>query len=421
MARICIVHAYPSAALVQALLAARHELVLVVPHELELAPDAGVEIHRAHLRDDSAVLSTIETAHCANSIDVMLPIYEGSTPVTSLACDRLGLRGNIVAAARASRDKYASFERWAAVGVPTPETVPITDLADSLGAALDTLGLPMVLKPSDSMNSQGVCLVHDAASLERAASELLALVSERGDVSERDRNRIAYGRAAVPVIAQSYCPGAEVGVDLLYRGEAYCVLGTFEKAVSKGPHFAESMSISPTSLGVPAEQALASLAARAVMALGATEGAAHVEIRLAEDGTPRVLEAGLRPGGGYTADAIEALCGVHPAVELAGLLMGAPLPVSPTQRGAVLYGGVLHRSTGILRSVTGLETLTSVPGLVKHAILHRPGDYVSAPPNSAQPHYMYYLIHGHGRSEVLRSHGMIQSGLCLETEPAPPV
>ena len=421
MARICIVHAYPSADLLRSVLAAEHEVLLVVPHDAEVTPSSKVEVRKAHLRDDSAVLSTIEAVHARMPIDVVLPIYEGGTPVTALACECLGLPGNSVAAARTSRDKHASFERWKSAGVSTPQTMPITDLDDSLNAALERLDFPMVVKPSDSMNSQGVCLVRDAESLERAARELLVLVSGRHGSDDRDRNRVAYGRVAVPVIAQSYCPGVEVGVDLLYRGSRYCALGVFEKAASKGPHFAELMSISPTSLGAAREDALVSLAARAVAALGATEGAAHVEIRLAEDGTPCVLEAGLRPGGGYTADAIEALYGVHPALELASLLLGAPLPASPTRRGAVLYGGVLNPSNGILRTVGGLEALTTTPGLVKHVILHQPGDFVSAPPESAQPHYMYYLIHGRDRTEALRSHDLIQNGLCLEIEPAPPV
>ena len=53
---------------------------------------------------------------------------------------------------------------------------------------------------------------------------------------------------------------------------------------------------------------LGGLAIKGVKAMGFSEGVAHVEIRYSED-IPKILEAGLRPGGGYTAQLVERLTG----------------------------------------------------------------------------------------------------------------
>jgi len=50
-------------------------------------------------------------------------------------------------------------------------------------------------------------------------------------------------------------------------------------------------------------------------------------------------------------------------------------------------------------------------------VLNQPGDRVYAMPESAQPHFAYYLIGGETREEVLEQHRRIQESIKLEIEP----
>lgn len=416
--RVCLIHPYPSPYLLRCLVEGGFDVVLVTAPGTQL-PDVGCgRVLDVPLHDEALVFAALAREHAARPFDLIVPFHEGTTGLAARVATRLGLPGNPVAAADASRNKHRAYEAWVRAGVPVPRTVPVKD-SEGWRLVERELGYPCVIKLADSMNSQGVGLVRSRAEFVSYHSRLRALLDRPVSLDLLDdRNRMAYGRGEVKIIAQEFCPGVEVGVDLLYRDGVVITLGVFEKAPAHGPTFAETMSISPTSLGEAGEAELASIAGRAVAALGGTCGAAHVEIRLGHDG-PRVLEAGLRPGGGYTMQAIERMTGINVPVTMANVLAGDSLPAPPTRRGATLYGGIVYPTSGILRRATGLEVLESTPGVIAYSVLHRPGDRVYALPESAQPHFVYYLVEAKDRVEALARHGRIQQAITIEVAPLP--
>ena len=230
---------------------------------------------------------------------------------------------------------------------------------------------------------------------------------------QTDRNRLAYGTSPIKIIAQEYCSGIEVAVDCLITSEKSQILGIFEKAPATGPYFAERMSISPTSLDLEVVKQVSQLAIDAVLAL--TEGkssVAHVEIRFTDSG-PKVLEAGLRPGGAYTVAAVEYLTGINPYVELLNVLLGKKLRDFNSNGRAILYGGIVIQKSGVLNHIEGLDILQKIPDLLDVQILNKVGDKVYCLPQSAQPHFAYYLIGGSSRDEVLNKHQLIQESISL--------
>ncbi|MBZ4418399.1 ATP-grasp domain-containing protein [Myxococcus sp. RHSTA-1-4] len=415
--RACVLHPYPNRYLIDSLHGAGLQVVLVCPRDV-VPPGAPVEaVIDAPLHDDAAVMAAVEEFHRTRPLDLVVPLYEGCTHLSAAIAARLGLPGNPPEAADASRNKYLAYQCWARAGVSAPRTIPLLELDHAADAIEKELGFPAIVKLADSMNSQGVGLVRDRQEYAAYREVLRTMLSRPVDIDiQSDRNRLAYGRGAVKVLAQEFCRGSEVNVDILMGGGEYVVAGIFEKAPAMGPWFAETMSVSPTSLGPEKEAELGRLAIAAVKALGATVGAAHVEIRYSEQG-PRVLEAGLRPGGGYTMQAIEHLTGYNMPVEVARMLSGGRAPGITPRRKAALYGGIVYPYSGTLRSVTGLEVFRDIPGLMTHVVLHKPGDRVYALPESAQPHLTYYLIGGETRDEVLALHRRIQESIRLEIEP----
>lgn len=413
--QICLIHPYPSAVVLERLKREGCRLVLVggeVPHGL------AEEQLDVPLTDFEGVAKAVIEFHRSAPIDVMLPLYEGTTALTAQIALALGLRGNKPQAALASRSKYRTYESLVAAGVKTPLTIPLRLDGNDVVRIEQELGFPAVVKLADSMNSQGITRVDNKIEAEQAVARLRQLIEQPREIdSRRDRNRIAYGREPVKLIAQKFCRGAEFGVDLLYSEHSHVVMGVFEKAESCGPYFPEHMSVSPTSLGKSELEQVCELAVAAVRALGLTLGAAHVEIRFDETG-PKVLELGARPGGGLTIDAVESLTGLNSVVELVRLLLGEGLPqvLDYTDR-AVLYGGKVYTHSGKLVRADGVAEARRQTGVSKFFQLHKEGDLVFAMPESAQPHFCYYLIEGNSRSEVLATHDRIRAMIALEVQP----
>jgi S-sulfo-L-cysteine synthase (3-phospho-L-serine-dependent) len=413
--RVCVIHPYPSATVLGRLAAEGCQIVLAGP---PVSGGVVAEYVDAPLTDFAAIEEAVLAVHAVRPIDVMLPLYEGSTALTAAIAARVELRGSSPAGAEASRNKYLTYQRLVAAGVAAPHTIAVDPSGADAERVAQEIGFPAVIKLADSMNSQGVTRVNSLDECRPAIADLRTLLERPWEFDVRcDRNRVAYGRGAVRLIAQPFCPGREVNIDLLFDADRHTIFGVFEKADSAGPYFPEHMSVSPTSLDRGELTQVCDLAVRAVRALGLGLGAAHVEARFSDAG-PKVLEVGARPGGGLTIDAVESITGRHPVIELAQLLLGAPVPViEPQANRAVLYGGKVYTESGHLVKVSGVEQAKQLAGVRKFLQLHREGDDVFAMPESAQPHFCYYLVEGRSREQVLSVHDAICGMIELEIRP----
>ncbi|NER25549.1 MAG: ATP-grasp domain-containing protein [Symploca sp. SIO1C2] len=413
--RIGIIHAYPSAYLIETLKATGCHIVLFVASPLTFDASDLEAVVEVPLHQPEKVIQTVVNYHREKPFDVLLPVYEGATALTAHAVERLGLPGVKVSGAAASRNKYLAYQKWFSKGIPVPLTIAIQDPTQGWKEIENHIGYPAIIKLADSMNSQGVIKVTSKDDYLKEVENLLKMLNRPINLDlQTDRNRLAYGTSPIKIIAQEYCPGTEVAVDCLVTPEKSQVLGIFEKAPATGPYFAEKMSISPTSLDTEAVQQVSQLAIDAVWALTEEKSsAAHVEIRFTDSG-PKVLEAGLRPGGAYTVAAVEYLTGINPYVELLNILLGKRLRDFKSNSRAILYGGIVIPKSGVLHQIEGLEIFQKITDLLDVQILNQVEDKVYCLPQSAQPHFAYYLIGGSSRDDVLNKHRLIQESISLE-------
>ncbi|GEM_PF-1603355 len=416
LVRVGIIHAYPNTYLIESLQKTTNcQIVLFVP-EKPAFNNSGIEAAiEVPLHDPSLVVKKVLDYHREKPLAALLPVYEGATAITAKSAEVLGLPGVKVKAAEASRNKYLSYSCWSKNGIPVPLTIPISEPQEGWKEIEAHLGYPAMVKLADSMNSQGVIKVTSRDDYKMAVKRLLKMLARPIDSDlQTDRNRLAYGTSDLKIIAQEFCPGIEVGVDCLFTNGQYHILGIFEKAPATGPYFAETMSVSPTSLNKNEVEKVSKIAADAVLAL-ISEGisAAHVEIRFTKDG-PKVLEAGLRPGGAYTVAAVEYLTGINAYGALLNALLGNNIDTVKINGKAVLYGGITIPKNGVIKSAKGLEVFDQVSELLDVQVLNKTGDKVYALPESAQPHFAYYLIGGSSREEVLAKHRLIQDSVQLE-------
>lgn len=419
--RVGVIHAYPSAWLINALRDAGWQVVLIGDFPETSRTSLGCEaVVEVPLWDEVALMQKVEAFHQKTPFDMLLPVYEGSTVLTARLSERLGLPCYSAAAAIASRNKWIANQLWAQQDVLVPRTLPLIEMDRAWPLIERYFEGDAVLKLTDSMNSQGVVRVQNQAMCEQAIKQFAAMLQRSRSVAHAlDRNRYAYGRSGVQILIQEYCHGPEFGVDVLIHHGHAMPLGVFGKADSNGPCFAETVSAWPTAQGPGTEEAIKAAAVRAALALGASVGCAHVEIRQTSKG-PCVIEAGLRPGGAYTVRAAQLLTGVCQYRWLASALVGEPLPSVQAPLGAALYGGVTYARSGVLTGVQGVEVFEQLDGLVDVQMLNRVGDKVYALPSSAQPHFCYYLLHGQTRAQLLERHQRIQQCVQLDIQPEVP-
>ena len=418
-----MIHAYPSMYLLDSLHQAGWQVVLIVPEEFDdaslLQHPALIDVFKCDFNNEISIVETAINSHQQQSWDVVLPINEGCVDVSAMVAEALSLRGNSLDAARLSRDKAMTYQRLSQANIPHPTSMVVHSYQQAINAS-DSVPFPAILKLADSMNSQGVIRVNNSEQYKVAMDQLFSMFNQQStnDFSQ-DRNIYAYGKSGGKVVIQPFLADEEIGIDLLYCGEKTTMLGIFEKSPSVGPYFAEQYSVYPTSLSSQQIHDACELAKQTVFALGATVGAAHVEIRFSQ-GRPYVLEAGLRPGGGYTAIACEKLTGINTYVALAELLANGDIPkncldeATTRQPDSVLYGGILYDQSGVLTSVSGDEKIAQRDEVLDWVCLAQVGDEVFTMPDAAQPHYAYYLLKAKTREQVLDAHFAIQHDVTLD-------
>ncbi len=416
--KIGIIHMYPSNYLLESYVDLGYEVFLFSPCDPGLD---SVKWQYDPFESEEFRLEKLVSFGRFLKIDIFPAVYEGAVEIVAAVSEKLKLPSFSIESARASRNKYLAYKSFDALNVPTPKTVVVKLKQSKWSDVTMELGCPVIIKLADSMNSQGVIKVDSEETFQKALYELTKLIEQPETLDYSiDRNRVAYGKSSVNIIAQEYLSGIEFSVDLVFKNFDFLSLGVFEKLPPFGSTFVESASISPPDLSENNQKKVVELATKALSSIGADVGSAHVEIMKTEKGF-FLIEVGLRPGGGFTAKCIELLHGVNPFQALVEVLSNisddlALLDRFQKDQGFVMFGGVHYRVSGRIKNIIGLDILSNSPMVQDYIILNKIGDDVLAAPNSSQPHLTYYLIKAKSRKEALDLHFKIQKTVQVEID-----
>jgi D-alanine-D-alanine ligase len=195
------------------------------------------------------------------------------------ALELLGIpyTGSGVMASALAMDKWRTKMVWQACGLPTPRYA-ILDAATDWDAVVATLGLPIFVKPVHEGSSMGATKVTEARQL-KAAWELAA-------------------RYDSLVIAEEFIDGAELTAPFLEDRPLPLVRivapgGNYDY---RNKYFTDDTRYDCPS-GLPAEQeaALQAMVMKSAQVLGC-RGWGRVDLMLAADGRPYLLEINTAPG-----------------------------------------------------------------------------------------------------------------------------
>jgi len=227
--------------------------------------------------------------HALAGIDVVFNCLHGGSGedgTVAILLDVLGIpyAGSDARACTRAMDKARSKRLFETARVPTPQGFAFDggDVAMFAQGVCSSLAAPFVIKPIDSGSTLGVSLVEDASSLESA---IAACVGEHGSA-----------------LVETFIAGRELTVGILRQDgedrplpviEIRFPTGLFDYSAKYSPGIAEF--IAPADLPAETATAVQEISLRAHDALGCS-GYSRVDLRMAEDGTPYVLEVNTLPG-----------------------------------------------------------------------------------------------------------------------------
>ncbi|UFJ40017.1 carbamoyl-phosphate synthase (glutamine-hydrolyzing) large subunit [Brevibacillus humidisoli] len=161
------------------------------------------------------------------AINLAAPLAEAGLPVLGTSLDSVDR----------VEDRELFYQLLRKLQIPHIPGQGVDSLAEALQVA-ESIGYPVLLRPSYVIGGQGMTLVHDPAELQTAVENWLA---DKED------------RSFFPLLVDKYILGMEVEIDAVCDGETVLIPGIFEHVEKAGVHSGDSMALFPAQ-GLTSEQ-----------------------------------------------------------------------------------------------------------------------------------------------------------------------
>lgn len=188
----------------------------------------------------------------------------------------LELAGNDLQATARSTNKHLMRLAFEKNGDPSPYSI-LVDAQTELSRL--ELSYPVIVKPTDRSGSRGIFKLASSEGLARAVQTAL------GESMEKK------------ALIEEYVEGSEYSVEYIsYRG-THTFLALTKKYTTGAPHFIETGHMEPAPVDARTLARVKEIIPHALDTLGIRNSASHSEIKIADDGTIRLIEIGGRMGG----------------------------------------------------------------------------------------------------------------------------
>lgn len=244
-----------------------------------------------------------------------------AAPTVAYIAEHMGLTGNTYEAALRAHDKHRMRDTLITAGVDCPKYKVVTS---TVQIDLNGLQFPVIVKPSDRSGSLAVTKVTDKGDLETAVTKALE------------------SSMAHEALIEEFIEGREISVETISRNGEHFALQITDKITTGAPHFVELAHHQPSSLPSEMQARIYAITRHALDALGLTDGAAHSEYKITNDGRIVVMEIGGRMGGDFIgSDLVRLSTGYDFLQGVIEVALGEPIMPKPRK---IAYSGVYFLS-----------------------------------------------------------------------------
>lgn len=354
-------------------------------------PDAPGLPH-ADVAELTAVDEVAEVERVArrHDVDAVVTVaHDRAVPVAAAVAERLGLPSLGLDAAHRFTHKLAMRRTLAEEGLPQPAFAAVRNLAEGR-AAIETVGLPAVLKPTDAEGQRGLFRIEEPGDLE---SHLHAALAE-------SRSREA--------LLEHLVEGTEMNAVVVAVGGTGRLVSLSDRLRPEHVGFGVARAhVHPARIHSDQLGAAERTGERVASVLGLRDGIGVVQLLATADGGVFVLGAAARVPGGRLAELVRYAVGID-LVELAlRFALGEEIleeDVLPRRSDPVsiryLTAAPGHLPTGRVARVGALGPVLSAEGVVAAETYLSPGDVVR-PLRSAADRYGHVIAAGPTTVEAL--------------------
>ena len=242
---------------------------------------------------DFADLEAVQEVARRHAVDGALTVSaDRAVPVVAAVTERLGLPSIGTEVAHRMTHKIAMRRTLAEEGIPQPSFAAVRNLAEGR-AAIETVGLPAVLKPVDSGGQRGLFRIDTPGDLE---SHLHSALAES---------------PTQEAILEAFVEGTEMnGIVVARNGDAKLVTLS-DRLRPPGVGFGVGwIHLYPASIHSDQLELAEQLAERSVTALGLRDGIAFPQLIAEPHGGVALVEVAARIPGGQMADLVRHAVGV---------------------------------------------------------------------------------------------------------------
>jgi biotin carboxylase len=292
-------------------------------------------------------------------IDGVVSMAEVGVRAAANISARLGLPSISEDAAAHATSKAAMRRHWQGIRKYSTDFEIVSTLDAAMAAVKKLEKFPLIFKPDRSFGgSRGVTRVD---GIEEVATAFAA--AQAGGLADSE------------IVIERCIEGSEHSAEVLIWQGKSSVLCVGKKVKSLPPYRVDVSVQYPTQLTSAQETIVTDMCQQAVTALGHSQGIAHIEFGLTEQG-PVLFELGARCGGGHTPQIAHHVSGVNEFVEACRMACGiAPAQFEPTQRRGADYRFLIFRS-GIVQRIDIPETVTRDGGVLDVDVTVQAGDEI---------------------------------------------
>lgn len=190
--------------------------------------------------------------------------------------NELGLIGNSAACMEVSTNKHRMRQCFEEHGDPSPRSVRVTNRDMSIPSALS---YPVIVKPTDRSGSRGVTKLTNGDGLAEAIDRAI---------------KESFEKCA---LIEEYATGMEYSAESISWEGTHHFITLTQKYTTGAPHFVETAHLEPACIGEEDLARVRDTVTHALDSLGIQYGASHSELKIAPDGTIKLIEIGGRMGG----------------------------------------------------------------------------------------------------------------------------